>query len=126
MAVSILIRPKTWIVMHPPQKPVLAVHQPICPCICPPPPSSFHNQETLLLLLLHLGTQVLQFALLFAFGGFPAVVWGGALRMVWVYHITWAVNSVTHCWGNQQYNTGDLSRNVWCVCQAARRTPAPP
>jgi len=56
---------------------------------------------------------VLQFALLFAFGGFPAVVWGGALRMVWVYHITWAVNSVTHCWGNQQYNTGDLSRNVW-------------
>lgn len=52
---------------------------------------------------------------LFALGGLPAVVWGGALRMVWVYHITWAVNSVTHVWGNVQYKTGDLSRNNWWV-----------
>jgi len=35
--------------------------------------------------------------------------------MVWVYHITWAVNSVTHVWGNVQYKTGDLSRNNWWV-----------
>jgi len=59
--------------------------------------------------------QVAQFAALFALGGLPAVVWGGALRMVWVYHITWAVNSATHVWGNVQYKTGDLSRNNWCV-----------
>ena len=37
--------------------------------------------------------------------------WGFCVRTVWVYHITWAVNSVAHCWGKQVYNTGDLSRN---------------
>lgn len=28
-----------------------------------------------------------QFALLYAFGGLGACVWGGALRMCWVYHM---------------------------------------
>lgn len=56
-----------------------------------------------------------QLGLLFALGGFPALVWGGALRIVWVYHITWFVNSAAHVWGDQTYNTGDLSRNNWWV-----------
>ena len=46
------------------------------------------------------------FAALYALGGFPAIVWGGALRIAWVYHITWFVNSASHCWGYQSYNTG--------------------
>ncbi|KXZ49956.1 hypothetical protein GPECTOR_18g114 [Gonium pectorale] len=56
-----------------------------------------------------------QLGVLFLLGGFPAVVWGGALRMCWVWHITWFVNSASHCWGYQDYNTGDLSRNNWWV-----------
>lgn len=56
-----------------------------------------------------------QFAVLYALGGFPAMVWGGALRMCWVYHVTWFVNSASHVWGDQTYNTGDLSRNNWWV-----------
>ena len=44
---------------------------------------------------------VAMFAVLFAFGGLPAVIWGGAMRVVWVYHITWFVNSASHCWGYQ-------------------------
>lgn len=52
---------------------------------------------------------------LYALGGLPALVWGGALRIVWVYHITWFVNSASHVWGYQSYNTGDLSRNNWWV-----------
>lgn len=32
-----------------------------------------------------------------------------------MYHITWAVNSASHLWGNQTYKTGDLSRNNWLV-----------
>lgn len=44
---------------------------------------------------------VAMFAALFAVGGLPALVWGGALRAVWVYHITWFVNSASHCWGYQ-------------------------
>lgn len=56
-----------------------------------------------------------QFAALYALGGLGAVIWGGALRMVWVYHITWFVNSAAHVWGYQTYNTGDQSRNNWCA-----------
>lgn len=56
-----------------------------------------------------------QLAALYLLGGLPALVWGGALRLVWVYHITWFVNSASHCWGYQSYNTGDLSRNNWWV-----------
>ncbi|CAL8466841.1 g6377 [Coccomyxa elongata] len=62
---------------------------------------------------------VAMFAALYAFGGLPALVWGGALRAVWVYHITWFVNSASHCWGYQTYNTGDLSRNNWWVAVLA-------
>jgi stearoyl-CoA desaturase (delta-9 desaturase) len=56
-----------------------------------------------------------QFLALYALGGFPALVWGGALRIVWVYHVTWFVNSVCHVWGTQPYDAGDLSRNNWWV-----------
>jgi len=48
-------------------------------------------------------------------GGLPALVWGFAVRAVWVYHVTWFVNSACHCWGSQKYDTGDLSMNNWWV-----------
>lgn len=54
-------------------------------------------------------------ALLFAFGGFPALIWGFCVRTVWVFHITWLVNSASHVWGFQSWNTGDLSKNNWWV-----------
>lgn len=64
----------------------------------------------------HYGWHVVaQLAALYAVGGMPALVWGGALRIVWVYHITWFVNSAAHVWGTQSYDTGDLSRNNWWV-----------
>ena len=47
-----------------------------------------------------------QFVALYLLGGLPALVWAGCLRIVWVYHITWFVNSAAHVWGNQEYNTG--------------------
>lgn len=54
-----------------------------------------------------IGMYVAIFLLGFAWGDpIGALVWGGALRTVWVYHITWFVNSATHCWGYQTYNTG--------------------
>jgi stearoyl-CoA desaturase (delta-9 desaturase) len=54
-------------------------------------------------------------AALYALGGLPWLVWGFCVRTVWVWHITWAVNSVAHCWGSQEFNTGDLSRNNWLI-----------
>ncbi|XP_058113555.1 palmitoyl-monogalactosyldiacylglycerol delta-7 desaturase, chloroplastic-like [Magnolia sinica] len=58
-------------------------------------------------------------AVLYAIGGFPFIVWGMAVRIVWVYHITWLVNSACHVWGQQSWNTGDLSRNNWWVALLA-------
>lgn len=43
--------------------------------------------------------------------GLSWVVWGGALRTIVVWHITWSVNSAAHVWGYQNYATGDGSRN---------------
>ena len=42
-------------------------------------------------------------------------VWGGFLRIVYVWHITWFVNSVTHIFGYRNYETRDDSRNLWWV-----------
>nr|XP_043626203.1 palmitoyl-monogalactosyldiacylglycerol delta-7 desaturase, chloroplastic-like [Erigeron canadensis] len=53
--------------------------------------------------------------LLYTLGGFPFIVWGMGVRLVWFYHITWLVNSVCHIWGKQAWDTGDLSRNNWWV-----------
>ncbi|KAJ6844576.1 palmitoyl-monogalactosyldiacylglycerol delta-7 desaturase, chloroplastic isoform X1 [Iris pallida] len=58
-------------------------------------------------------------ALLYAVGGFPYLVWGMGVRTVWVYHITWLVNSACHVWGYQTWNTKDLSRNNWWVALLA-------
>ena len=41
--------------------------------------------------------------------------WGIVMRTVYVWHITWFVNSAAHRWGYQNYSTGDRSRNTWWV-----------
>jgi fatty-acid desaturase len=52
-------------------------------------------------------------------GGWPMgisfVVYGLFVRLVYVFHITWLVNSASHLWGYQTYDTGDDSRNLWWV-----------
>ncbi|MEQ8846578.1 fatty acid desaturase [Botrimarina sp.] len=50
-----------------------------------------------------------------AWYGWSMVAWGLALRMVYVMHITWLVNSATHLWGYRNYETTDDSRNLWWV-----------
>jgi stearoyl-CoA desaturase (delta-9 desaturase) len=47
--------------------------------------------------------------------GWSLVVWGSFVRTVWVWHVTWFVNSATHLWGYRNYNTVDDSRNLWWV-----------
>jgi stearoyl-CoA desaturase (delta-9 desaturase) len=50
-----------------------------------------------------------------AYTAWSFVVWGMFVRMVWVYHVTWAVNSATHMWGYRNYETSDDSKNLWWV-----------
>lgn len=47
--------------------------------------------------------------------GLSLVVWGVFVRTVAVWHITWSVNSLTHMFGYQNYDTGENSRNNWLV-----------
>jgi stearoyl-CoA desaturase (delta-9 desaturase) len=47
--------------------------------------------------------------------GLSWLVWGVFVRTVAVWHITWSVNSVTHLWGYQNFDTHDNSRNNWLV-----------
>ena len=47
--------------------------------------------------------------------GISWLVWGLAVRMVIVFHVTWFVNSATHMWGYRNYPTNDDSTNLWWV-----------
>ena len=53
--------------------------------------------------------------LLYLWGGWSFVVWGVFVRLVFVYHCTWLVNSAAHIWGYQAFDTGEGSRNNWWV-----------
>ncbi|MFO0842628.1 MAG: fatty acid desaturase [Gemmataceae bacterium] len=42
-------------------------------------------------------------------------LWGVLVRTVYVWHITWFVNSASHFFGYRNYNTQDHSTNCWWV-----------
>jgi fatty-acid desaturase len=52
---------------------------------------------------------------LLIFGGWQYVMWGIFLRTVVGLHATWLVNSATHIWGRQRFDTGDASTNSFWV-----------
>lgn len=47
--------------------------------------------------------------------GLSLLIWGVVVRTVYVWHITWAVNSLSHMFGYRSYETGEESRNNWFV-----------
>ena len=59
--------------------------------------------------------QVVLGLLLFAWGGWPFVVWGVIVRVVFGWHAAWLVNSAAHIWGYRSYDTGEGSTNNWWV-----------
>jgi stearoyl-CoA desaturase (Delta-9 desaturase) len=62
---------------------------------------------------------VVAFALGATFGrsleaGFTGLLWGGAVRMLVVHHVTYSINSLCHFFGRRRFPTPDKSRNlVW-------------
>ncbi len=44
-------------------------------------------------------------------GAFMGLLWGGLVRMFFVHHITWSINSVCHIWGSRPFESHDESRN---------------
>jgi stearoyl-CoA desaturase (delta-9 desaturase) len=45
--------------------------------------------------------------------GLEALLWAGFVRIFLVHHVTWSINSVCHFFGQQRFETGDQSRNVY-------------
>ena len=46
-------------------------------------------------------------------GGLTALLWGGFVRIFFVHHVTWSVNSVCHFFGRRRFDTDDFSTNVF-------------
>ncbi len=40
------------------------------------------------------------------------LLWGGAVRMLLLHHVTYSINSLCHFFGRRSYETGDHSRNL--------------
>jgi stearoyl-CoA desaturase (Delta-9 desaturase) len=64
-----------------------------------------------------LGGLVMAFGLGWLFGGrlrdgFTGLLWGGAVRMLVLHHVTYSINSLCHFFGRQRFRTGDESRNL--------------
>ncbi len=59
--------------------------------------------------------QVVLGLILYSFGGWPFVIWAIFVRLVVVFHCTWFVNSATHKFGYQSYESEDNSKNCWWV-----------
>jgi stearoyl-CoA desaturase (delta-9 desaturase) len=60
---------------------------------------------------------VAAFGLGYAIGGtldaaLTALLWGGAVRMLVVHHVTYSINSLCHFFGRQRFKTDDESRNL--------------
>ena len=45
-------------------------------------------------------------------GGLTGLLWGGAVRVLLVHHMTFSINSLCHFFGRRTFATGDESRNL--------------
>ncbi len=64
-----------------------------------------------------LGGLAASFGLGYAIGGswrsgLTGLLWGGAVRMLVLHHVTYSINSLCHFFGKRAYETGDHSRNL--------------
>jgi stearoyl-CoA desaturase (delta-9 desaturase) len=46
-------------------------------------------------------------------GAATGLLWGGFVRIFFVHHVTWSVNSVCHFLGTRRFETDDRSTNVF-------------
>ena len=46
-------------------------------------------------------------------GALTGLLWGGLVRIFFVHHVTWSVNSVCHFFGSRRFDTDDRSKPRW-------------
>ncbi len=64
------------------------------------------------------GGLLMAFALGYAIGGslyagLTGLLWGGAVRLLVVHHVTYSINSLCHFFGRRRFETEDESRNLF-------------
>jgi stearoyl-CoA desaturase (delta-9 desaturase) len=97
----------TWLFRTNPDIPQADELKRLTPDLCAQP---FYR----LMQTLHVPMQIALALALFAFGGWPWLVWGVFVRLVLTYHVTWLVNSASHATGYRSYQTTDRSTNsLW-------------
>lgn len=45
-------------------------------------------------------------------GGLTGLLWGGAVRILFLHHATFSINSLCHFFGRRRFDTDDMSRNL--------------
>ena len=75
----------------------------------------FWIPQFVMTILLFLGGEAAARYLGWATSGLSWVIWGIFARTVFVYHVTWFVNSASHTWGYRNFETKDRSTNNWWV-----------
>ncbi len=58
---------------------------------------------------------VLGLVIPYLIGGWSGFLWGGLVRMAFLNHATFAVNSICHAFGSRPFDTKDESRNNWII-----------
>jgi stearoyl-CoA desaturase (delta-9 desaturase) len=48
-----------------------------------------------------------------AAGALEGYIWGGLVRIFFVHHVTWSINSICHTFGSRRFEVDDRSTNVW-------------
>ncbi len=48
-------------------------------------------------------------------GAVTGLLWGGAIRIFLLHHVTFSINSICHFWGKRNFRSSDESRNVWLL-----------
>ena len=46
------------------------------------------------------------------FGALTGLLWGGAVRILLLHHVTYSINSLCHFFGSKRFDSGDESRNL--------------
>jgi stearoyl-CoA desaturase (Delta-9 desaturase) len=46
-------------------------------------------------------------------GALTGLLWGGFVRIFFVHHVTWSINSICHFFGRRRFETDDQSTNVF-------------
>ncbi|WP_339732796.1 fatty acid desaturase [uncultured Gimesia sp.] len=105
-----------WLIPYHSTEDIQATHERFAPDLLKDPFMRFLQRT---FLLWHIGMGAILYGIGYWLGGseiaISMVVYGMFVRLFYVLHATWFVNSATHIWGYRNYETTDDSRNLWWV-----------